>query len=1038
MARAVRRAKTILHQGGPHALQRAAKALRAGQLAPSSSATFRALEALHPRGRAEGIGPLPANRAPEIGSLEKVLPRVLKRLNNGSAPGISGWNGAHLAAVWAGTSKEGRDGLHLLLRDICNGVFSGECRRRLLACRLIPLEKKGGGVRPIAIAELFAKAAAHCAVALVEDDILSLFPCVQYGVKRPGGSETAAHLTRNLLRDHGVQHRSTTCAIKLDFQNAFNSVSRHKVWETLQRHDCLASMLKPFYAQYAEPTELLVYDGSRLVHKLTSSEGVRQGDPFAALGFALTVQPLCEAALRQGAPGMVDGVSIQDDFTIIGDLEQAMRVFDYVQQHSLRDFGLTLRVDKCAVWLPDETLEAAGEEQQQRMRDACAARQLRIDSTMESLGVLFGRASEVASFCEAAVDDCEFFFRALEHRDLPLQHASLLLRACQLPRLGYVARTAHPDQLAAAAQRFDRRAQHCWMRIHRFTDEDLSALAGDEHGDARCTAEQLLQRIQLPVSCGGMGLRPVARIMHAAYYASSIESLPELLRLRPRLAATDEHGVHAAQSSFIYQELEHLHQHLARLTQPNRRARRAAQREAAQAAIAAPVVAAPAVATASLTDAADVAAAPAAAPAATVPPPVPAPAPAMPTSPSPRTRPSSSAPILQKDFDDIWRQACEEAELRKTAPAKEAFTVAKKLQHNTTEQIERLLAERLQEACAPFQRTILTELDHAAQSGAWLLALPTEPTHRLRDDEYALATRKRLGMLPHTSLRDDSCLACHGRNLHLPQLRADPHHAEACVQQTGASVTQRHNLLVHTLAELARSVGGSVRTDQPALGSALVQVTDATTGETREELQRSQLRGDLLVVHGAKRILVDVTVPRATAPTNLSRSAAGQRPGGCVATAEQHKRDKYEEPCKQRGMTFVPFAVESYGGLGPAARKLLTTLAGLSGERTARAFLLDAMARVSVTLQRGNALVLQRGMQQLRMDQLGRLGGDHPLDPTHLQQTAGRRRQARTLAGWAEQPVDLASAFHSSLRAGGGAAASRSFRAGHLVEVSAG
>ena len=51
--------------------------------------------------------------------------------------------------------------------------------------------------------------------------------------------------------------------------------------------------------------------------------------------------------------------------------------------------------------------------------------------------------------------------------------------------------------------------------------------------------------------------------------------------------------------------------------------------------------------------------------------------------------------------------------------------------------------------------------------------------------------------------------------------------------------------------------------------------------------------------------------------------------------------------------------------MGPAARKLLTTLAGLSGERTARAFLLDAMARVSVTLQRGNALVL--GLRVIRV-----------------------------------------------------------------------
>jgi len=34
------------------------------------------------------------------------------------------------------------------------------------------------------------------------------------------------------------------------------------------------------------------------------------------------------------------------------------------------------------------------------------------------------------------------------------------------------------------------------------------------------------------------------------------------------------------------------------------------------------------------------------------------------------------------------------------------------------------------------------------------------------------------------------------RNVELPQLRQDPHHAEACVQQTGSSVTQRHSLLV--------------------------------------------------------------------------------------------------------------------------------------------------------------------------------------------------------------------------------------------------
>jgi hypothetical protein len=187
--------------------------------------------------------------------------------------------------------------LNLLLKDICNGAFSGEAKKRLFACRLIPLSTKDDGVRPIAIAEVFAKAAAHCAVALVEDSIPELFPRIQYGVKRPGGSETATHLIRNLVRDYAAKHPGNTIAIKTDRANAFKSVLRQRVWDTLQKHSGLSSMLKAFYAQYAEPSELLVYDRNRLVHKILSQRGVRQGDPFAALAFALAVQPLYEARL---------------------------------------------------------------------------------------------------------------------------------------------------------------------------------------------------------------------------------------------------------------------------------------------------------------------------------------------------------------------------------------------------------------------------------------------------------------------------------------------------------------------------------------------------------------------------------------------------------------------------------------------------------------------------------------------------------------------------------------------------------------------
>jgi hypothetical protein len=64
--------------------------------------------------------------------------RAVKRCDNGSAPGISGWTGAHLATITSGCTKEAVQGFHLLIRDMCNGAFTGELHRRLQACCLTP------------------------------------------------------------------------------------------------------------------------------------------------------------------------------------------------------------------------------------------------------------------------------------------------------------------------------------------------------------------------------------------------------------------------------------------------------------------------------------------------------------------------------------------------------------------------------------------------------------------------------------------------------------------------------------------------------------------------------------------------------------------------------------------------------------------------------------------------------------------------------------------------------------------------------------
>jgi len=75
----------------------------------------------------------------------------------------------HLQLVAQCDSAEAKEGLCLLIRDICNGVFGGHTQQRLLASVLTPISKPGGGVRPIAMGEVMVKLAAHYLMSLIED-----------------------------------------------------------------------------------------------------------------------------------------------------------------------------------------------------------------------------------------------------------------------------------------------------------------------------------------------------------------------------------------------------------------------------------------------------------------------------------------------------------------------------------------------------------------------------------------------------------------------------------------------------------------------------------------------------------------------------------------------------------------------------------------------------------------------------------------------------------------------------------------------------
>jgi len=311
---------------------------------------------------------------------------------------------------------------------------------------------------------------------------------------------------------------------------------------------------------------------------------------------------------------------------------------------------------------------------------------------------------------------------------------------------------------------------------------------------------------------------------------------------------------------------------------------------------------------------------------------------------------SPTLPALHKGTDDTWQAASRCARDVTHLP----FVLASKLQLALTEGIEHTLYEQCFDSCGAYQQAILRSLSEHSDCSAWLTVLPTEPAYRMRDEQFRLAVRHRLGMLPYDDLREEYCLACRRRDNSIPLFLTDPDHLHACTKQTGAWTTLRHHRLVATLATLARSVGCAVKREPAFDHRTHVQTRmDEQSGEQREELATERGRGDLLLVRHNTRLLVDVTVTRPTAKTELRL-----RHGAALASAgaaEKRKYKTYDAACERDGLTMVPFAMETYGARGKPAQKLLLKLADASEELSAAAFLLHASAALSVALQCGNA-----------------------------------------------------------------------------------
>jgi len=444
-----------------------------------SDETFIKLQAKHPQAPADRriyLPPVQSSLLIETGDVSNAI----LTFPNGSAGGSDGVRPQHLKDLI--NCAETKEPLLLALANFINLLLEGTCPNTvqpfLFGGNLIALQKKDGGVRPIAVGTVWRRLAAKCANFFALNKLQALFHPRQVGVGVKGGAEAAVHATRRYIQLAEDDH----IVVKLDFSNAFNCLRRDCMLEAVYRE--IPEIYNFCHLSYASSSYLSFGD-----QIILSEEGSQQGDPLGPLLFSLTVNPILSSILSDLALGYLD------DFTLGGTADVVRNDFLQIVDMAA-DLGLILNTAKCEL-ISNSTVATPD----------CFAEFVHLTP---SDAILLG----APLFPGTAMDDalgqrCEELARTLSRLDLITAHDALLMlkASAGFQKLVHILRSSpcfdHP-----ALREFDDLLR---AGISKITNNDL-----DDFAWLQAT---------LPVSDGGLGIRSVCSLAPSAFLASAAATL---------------------------------------------------------------------------------------------------------------------------------------------------------------------------------------------------------------------------------------------------------------------------------------------------------------------------------------------------------------------------------------------------------------------------------------------------------------------------------------------------------------------------------
>ena len=194
-------------------------------LAPDNDETFDRLSERHPPAPVGiSLPPAPDNGDAHIQVSADSVKKAILSFPAGSAGGPDGLKPGHLKNL-IGVAEAGNkllESLTKLANLVLKEKIPEEIRPIFFGANLFALEKKDGGVKPIAVGSALRRLITKVGLKPISRQLGEYLEPNQVGYSSRAGSEAAAHAARHYITG-GTRNK---VSLKLDIKNAFNCINR--------------------------------------------------------------------------------------------------------------------------------------------------------------------------------------------------------------------------------------------------------------------------------------------------------------------------------------------------------------------------------------------------------------------------------------------------------------------------------------------------------------------------------------------------------------------------------------------------------------------------------------------------------------------------------------------------------------------------------------------------------------------------------------------------------------------------------------------